>query len=89
MFSELLVMHRTVCEDDLDEMQHVKNLQYLRWSLQAAVAHSREGRYASSTSRSGRGIHTVALPAGLVELTQRPSREEDLTVRSGTQRAGG
>ncbi len=41
MFSELFVMQRIVCQDDLDEMQHVNNLQYLRWSLQAAVAHSR------------------------------------------------
>ncbi|MCA9185193.1 MAG: thioesterase family protein [Pirellulaceae bacterium] len=31
----------TVCEDDLDEMQHVNNLQYLRWTLRAASAHSR------------------------------------------------
>ena len=30
----------TVGEDDIDEMNHVNNLQYLRWTNRAAVAHS-------------------------------------------------
>jgi acyl-CoA thioester hydrolase len=29
-----------VGEDDLDEMNHVNNLRYLKWCLKAAVAHS-------------------------------------------------
>lgn len=36
-----IYLHRlAVVEDDLDEMNHVNNLRYLRWCLQAAVAHS-------------------------------------------------
>ena len=40
MFSPVFTQQRTVGTDDLDELQHVNNLQYLRWSLKAAVAHS-------------------------------------------------
>jgi acyl-CoA thioester hydrolase len=34
------VQTRTVVEEDLDELNHVNNLQYLRWTLKAASAHS-------------------------------------------------
>lgn len=39
-FSDVFTARRIVCEDDIDELQHVNNLQYLRWTLKAAVAHS-------------------------------------------------
>ncbi len=42
MFSDAFIDRRVVCEEDLDELQHVNNLQYLRWTLRAAVAHSRD-----------------------------------------------
>ena len=32
---------RVVCEEDLDELNHVNNLQYLRWTLKAANEHSK------------------------------------------------
>ncbi len=32
---------RVVCAEDLDELNHVNNLQYLRWTLQTAGAHSK------------------------------------------------
>ena len=31
---------RTVVEEDLDSLNHVNNLQYLRWTLKTASAHS-------------------------------------------------
>ena len=40
-FSDIYIDRRIVCEADIDELQHVNNLQYLRWTLKAAVAHSR------------------------------------------------
>jgi acyl-CoA thioester hydrolase len=39
-FSDVFTAYRVVCEEDIDELQHVNNLQYLRWTLKAAVAHS-------------------------------------------------
>lgn len=30
----------TVSDDEIDEMNHVNNLQYLRWTNRAAIAHS-------------------------------------------------
>lgn len=38
--SSIYEHHLTVGVDDLDEMNHVNNLRYLKWSLKAAVAHS-------------------------------------------------
>ena len=32
---------RVVCAEDLDELNHVNNLQYLRWTLKAASEHSK------------------------------------------------
>lgn len=40
MESNIYLHHLVVTKDDLDEMNHVNNLQYLRWCLKAAVAHS-------------------------------------------------
>lgn len=37
----------TVVKDDLDEMNHVNNLRYLKWCLQAAVAHSKHVGWSS------------------------------------------
>jgi len=39
--SKIFVEQRIVCPDDLDEMNHVNNLQYLRWTLKIASSHSR------------------------------------------------
>lgn len=38
--SEDFEFRLTVDQDDIDEMNHVNNLQYLRWTNRAAVAHS-------------------------------------------------
>lgn len=43
---------RTVCTDDLDELEHVNNLQYLRWTLKAASAHSGHVGWSSERYRS-------------------------------------
>ncbi len=32
---------RTVVEEDIDALNHVSNLQYLRWTLKTAAAHSK------------------------------------------------
>ncbi|MDG1874534.1 MAG: acyl-CoA thioesterase [Mariniblastus sp.] len=46
-----------VTEDDLDEMDHVNNLRYLKWCLKAAVAHSADVGWNSKRYReSGRGF---------------------------------
>jgi acyl-CoA thioester hydrolase len=39
--SAIYIDTRTVCEEDLDELNHVNNLQYLRWTLKTASAHSK------------------------------------------------
>jgi acyl-CoA thioester hydrolase len=39
-FSETFELPYTVVESDIDEMGHANNLQYLRWTLKAATAHS-------------------------------------------------
>ncbi len=39
---------RTVVEEDLDALNHVNNLQYLRWTLRAASAHSSQVGWPSS-----------------------------------------
>ena len=39
-FSDEFEYQLVVGPDDIDEMNHVNNLQYLRWTLRAAVAHS-------------------------------------------------
>lgn len=41
----------TVVDDDLDAMNHVNNLRYLKWCLQAAVAHSRQVGWSSQRYR--------------------------------------
>lgn len=38
--SSIFRSERDVREDEIDEMQHVNNLVYLRWAMDAAVAHS-------------------------------------------------
>ena len=46
-----------VGEEDIDEMNHVNNLRYLKWCLQAAVAHSRHVGWSSQRYReSGYGF---------------------------------
>ncbi len=42
---------RVVTESDLDEMNHVNNLQYLRWTLAAASAHSKSVGWTSQRYR--------------------------------------
>ncbi len=37
--------------DDLDELKHVNNLRYLKWCLQAAVAHSKQVGWPSQRYR--------------------------------------
>ena len=47
---------RVVCEEDLDELNHVNNLQYLRWTLKTASAHSKHVGWPSARYRqSGTG----------------------------------
>lgn len=47
---------RVVCEEDLDEMNHVNNLQYLRWTLKAASEHSKHVGWSADRYRaSGTG----------------------------------
>ena len=75
---------RVVCEEDLDELNHVNNLQYLRWTLKTASAHSKHVGWPSSRYReSGTGwivrSHkiTYKLPAQLGdEVTIRTWLEE-------------
>ncbi len=46
-----------VNDDDIDEMNHVNNLRYLKWCLQAAVAHSKQVGWSSQRYReSGFGF---------------------------------
>lgn len=49
--SPVYVEERVVCEEDLDELNHVNNLQYLRWTLKAAGSHSRSVGWPSSRYR--------------------------------------
>ncbi len=42
---------RTVVQEDLDALNHVNNLQYLRWTLKAAAAHSSHVGWPSSRYR--------------------------------------
>lgn len=42
---------RIVVESDLDELNHVNNLQYLRWTLQIASAHSKHVGWPSQRYR--------------------------------------
>lgn len=42
---------RIVVEADLDELNHVNNLQYLRWTLQIASAHSKHVGWSSQRYR--------------------------------------
>ena len=47
---------RVVCQEDLDELNHVNNLQYLRWTLKSASAHSSNVGWPSERYRkSGAG----------------------------------
>ncbi len=41
MFSDVFIDNRVVVAEDIDALEHVNNLQYLRWTLKAAVEHSR------------------------------------------------
>ena len=50
-YSSLFIDRRTVVADDLDELEHVNNLQYLRWSLKAAGAHSKQVGWPSDRYR--------------------------------------
>lgn len=49
--SPVYVEERVVSEEDLDELNHVNNLQYLRWTLKAAGSHSRSVGWPSSRYR--------------------------------------
>lgn len=48
MLSEIFELPYTVVESDIDEMGHANNLQYLRWTLRAATAHSRHVGWSST-----------------------------------------
>jgi acyl-CoA thioester hydrolase len=39
-YSDVFEFHYQVVESDIDGMNHVNNLEYLRWTLRAAHAHS-------------------------------------------------
>lgn len=41
----------TVIDEDLDELDHVNNLQYLRWTLKVAASHSSHVGWPSSRYR--------------------------------------
>jgi acyl-CoA thioester hydrolase len=49
--SETFVESVTVVEEDLDEMNHVTNLQYMLWTLKAAAAHSKKVGWSSDRCR--------------------------------------
>jgi len=49
--SRVYVDQLVVSEEDLDELNHVNNLQYLRWTLKAAGAHSKSVGWPSSRYR--------------------------------------
>ena len=49
--SPVYVEERVVSEEDLDELNHVNNLQYLRWTLKAAGSHSKSVGWPSSRYR--------------------------------------
>ncbi len=52
----IYIDNRVVCEEDLDELNHVNNLQYLRWTLKTAGAHSKHVGWPSDRYReSGTG----------------------------------
>ncbi len=54
--SAIFIDNRVVCEDDLDELNHVNNLQYLRWTLKTATAHSKHVGWSADRYReSGTG----------------------------------
>lgn len=42
---------RVVVSEDLDDLNHVNNLQYLRWTLKTASAHSRHVGWSSARYR--------------------------------------
>ncbi len=70
----IYINRRVVCQEDLDELNHVNNLQYLRWTLKAASDHSKSvGWPADRYRESGTGwivrSHkiTYKLPAQLGE----------------------
>jgi acyl-CoA thioester hydrolase len=52
MKSLIFTDHRTVVAEDLDEWNHVNNLQYLRWTLKAASAHSKDVGWTSTRYRA-------------------------------------
>lgn len=49
--SKKFIDTRTVVQEDLDALNHVNNLQYLRWTLKAASAHSSHVGWPSSRYR--------------------------------------
>jgi len=50
-FSDVFEFHYTVVESDIDAMNHVNNLEYLRWTLRAAHAHSKSIGWSSDRFR--------------------------------------
>jgi len=53
---KIYIDSRVVCEKDLDELNHVNNIQYLRWTLETAGAHSSQVGWPSNRYRqSGTG----------------------------------
>ena len=50
-FSDIFEFHYTVVESDIDAMNHVNNLEYLRWTLRAAHAHSNSIGWSSDRFR--------------------------------------
>ena len=55
--SKIYEHHLVVGDEDLDEMNHVNNLRYLKWCLKAAVSHSSHVGWTSKRYReSGFGF---------------------------------
>ena len=50
-FSDVFEFQYTVVESDIDAMNHVNNLEYLRWTLRAAHAHSKSIGWSSERFR--------------------------------------
>ncbi len=50
-FSDVFELHYIVAESDIDAMNHVNNLEYIRWTLRAAHAHSKSIGWSSDRFR--------------------------------------
>ena len=50
-YSDVFEFHYDVAQSDIDAMNHVNNLEYLRWTLRAAHAHSKSIGWSSDRFR--------------------------------------